>query len=272
MKACGISVYRITIPILFLACLVSLSSYYLQENILPYSNKKAEDVWSRINDRPPASFSTADRRWVMGRNRDRMYHYQYFDPIVTGFSKFSVFDFDPEAWTLKRLVYAEKAYLADNTFSLSEGWLRRLADNRPTAFVQRERFDIEVEESRGYFLRISKIPEQMSYNELRNYIRQIKEKDFEAVRFEVDLRSKISFPLASLVMVLLGIPFAFTMGKRGTLVGIGLSFVIAMIYWGMIAIFKSLGYVGYLSPFLAAWGPTFIFGAIGLYFILNVRT
>ena len=62
------------------------------------------------------------------------------------------------------------------------------------------------------------------------------------------------------------------MGKKGTLVGLGLSMGIVIIYWGAIGVFKSLGYVNYLSPFWAAWGPNILFGLVGLYFIFTLRT
>ena len=62
------------------------------------------------------------------------------------------------------------------------------------------------------------------------------------------------------------------MGKRGTLVGIGIGIAIAMIYWVSIGIFKSLGNVGFLSVFLAAWGPHLIFGLGGAYLLLTIRT
>jgi len=112
----------------------------------------------------------------------------------------------------------------------------------------------------------------MSFRELRHYIGQIEDKGFETLKFKVDLNFKLTFPLASLIMALLGIPFAFSMGKRGTLVGIGLSVVIAIVFWGATATFRSLGYVNYLSPFLAAWGPSLIFGAVGLYLISTLKT
>jgi len=129
-----------------------------------------------------------------------------------------------------------------------------------------------LKEEKSYFVKGMKKASQMHYGELKEYIKKLKESHFETTRFKVDLHYKISFPLASFVVVLLGIPFAFTMGKRGTLVGIGLSFVIAIVYWGALGIFKSLGYAGYISPFLGAWGPNLIFGLIGLYLILSLRT
>jgi lipopolysaccharide export LptBFGC system permease protein LptF len=88
----------------------------------------------------------------------------------------------------------------------------------------------------------------------------------------VALYFKLSFPLVSLIMALIGIPFAFSMGKRGALVGIGLSMVIVVVYWVAVGIFRSLGSAGLLSPLLAAWGANLIFGLLGLYLLFTLRT
>jgi len=62
------------------------------------------------------------------------------------------------------------------------------------------------------------------------------------------------------------------MGRKGALVGIGLSIVIAIVYWAAIAIFRGLGNASYLNAFLAAWGPNLIFGLAGLYLVFTLRT
>jgi lipopolysaccharide export LptBFGC system permease protein LptF len=95
---------------------------------------------------------------------------------------------------------------------------------------------------------------------------------FQTTRFKVDLESKISFPFVSLVMTLLAIPFAFSMGKRGALVGLGLSIAVGIVYWFALAVFRSLGYAAFLSPFLASWGPNLIFAPLGLYLLFRQRT
>jgi lipopolysaccharide export LptBFGC system permease protein LptF len=95
---------------------------------------------------------------------------------------------------------------------------------------------------------------------------------FDTVRFRVELSSKVSFPFVALIMTLLGLPFAFAMGKSGALVGIGISLTISIIYWVAIGVFRSLGNVSFLTPFLAAWGPNLIFGLIGLYLLFRLRT
>jgi len=139
-------------------------------------------------------------------------------------------------------------------------------------FENRAVMSLVLNENKSYFLKEWKEPDQMRYGELKSYIADIEERGFETVRFKVDLNYKLSFPLSSLIMVILGIPFAFSMGKRGTLFGLGLSVVIGMFYWGAIGIFKSLGYADFLNVFLAAWGPNLLFGLIGLYLLFTLRT
>jgi LPS export ABC transporter permease LptF/LPS export ABC transporter permease LptG len=272
MKACGISLYRIIIPVLVLAGMVSFCSFYLQENILPYANEKADRVWDEINDIHPRRHGYLDLRWVLSRAKDRVYHYRYFNPETSTFSQISVFDIDPSSWSIRRRFYADKGYLEEGELRLSDAWVREFEGSRMTGFEESDSITLTGVEGKGYFMQDRENPDQMSYRDLHRYIEEIEERGFETVKFKVDLNSKISFPLASFIMALLGIPFAFKMGKRGTLVGLGLSMVIAMAYWGTIAIFKSMGYVNYLSPFLAAWGPNFIFGCIGLYLLSTLRT
>jgi lipopolysaccharide export LptBFGC system permease protein LptF len=255
-----------------LSCFVSFCSFYVQENILPDSNKRAEQVWSEIQDMPARSYGNLDRRWLLSKMEDRIYHYRYFDRNASAFSQISVFEIDPGSWTLKKRVFSEKGYLEGQNLSMLDAWTREFDGFRVTWFEKQETIQLSETEEKEYFLKEWEEPDQMSFVELREYIGEIEDKGFDTLKFKVDLNFKLTFPLASLIMTLLAIPFAFSMGKRGTLVGIGLSVVIAIIFWGAVATFRSLGYVNYLSPFLAAWGPSFIFGAVGLYLISTLKT
>jgi LPS export ABC transporter permease LptG len=272
MKTSGMSVYRIIIPVLVLSLIISFFSFYIQENVLPFSSKKAETTWNKINDISPPDYNRLDRRWVAGKNGNRLYYYRYFDQDKALFKNMTILDIDRESWVLRRRIYAEKAEISGNKLILNDLWERGFEQNRPASFDRKESMSLTLDEEKSHFVKGVKKASQMHFGELREYIAELKESHFETTRFRVDLHYKVSFPLACLVVVLLGIPFAFIMGKRGTLVGIGLSFVIAIIYWGAIGIFKSLGYAGYLSPFLGAWGPNLVFGLIGIYLIINLRT
>jgi len=274
MKACGISVYRAVVPVILMAVLVGGLAFHIQERVLPQSNKKAEEIWNKINDVSPRSYSYINRRWVANKGRDRFYHYSYFDPAKAVFSQLSVFDMDTTHWALKRRFYADKGALAGNVLRLENGWLREFAGETPKNSSLRvfKTMELPLQEAKNYFTKESREPSQMTFRELRQYVREVQEMGFETVSFRVDLSSKISFPFVALVMTLLGIPFAFSMGKRGALVGIGVSLAIAMVYWVAIGVFKNLGYVNFLNVFFAAWGPNLIFGLLGLYLLFRLRT
>ncbi len=272
MKACGVSLYRIILPLIILGTLFSLVSFYNQERVLPFANKKAEEIWNQINDRPAQSYNYLDRRWILGRSRDRVYHYTYFDPVPGLFSKLFIYDIEPASWTLKRILYADRGRLTQETLGLQNLWDRELSGPEVRSFRKADALDLKVAERPDYFIKEWKAPNMMDHSELRSYIAEIEEGGFETTRFRVDLNFKLSFPLVCLIMILLGIPFAFSMGRRGTLVGIGLSIAIAMVYWGAIAVFRSLGYVRILTPFLAAWAPNLIFGLLGIYLLFKMRT
>jgi lipopolysaccharide export LptBFGC system permease protein LptF len=255
-----------------MAALVSLFSFALQERLLPSANKKAEETWNGINDRPARSYNFLDRRWVLSKKKDRIYHYSYYEPKSSVFSQLTVYDVTLSSWSLARRRYADKARLAGNTLELLTGWSRSFTSEATTRFEVFKEMNLQLEEEPGYFVKEWKEPSLMNYGELKNYTAEVAEMGFETTRFKVDLSSKISFPFVSLIMALLAIPFAFSMGKRGTLVGLGLSIVIAMIYWGALGVFRSLGYVNFLSAFLSAWGPNLIFGPVGLYLLFRLRT
>jgi hypothetical protein len=57
----------------------------------------------------------------------------------------------------------------------------------------------------------------MSYDELRRYIHDLEQSGFDVVRLRVQLQKKIAYPLITLVMAVLAIPFALSAGKRSAL-------------------------------------------------------
>ncbi len=112
----------------------------------------------------------------------------------------------------------------------------------------------------------------MPYGELKSYIHSLQQSGFDVEELRVELYRKISFPVVSLIMAILGLPFAFSVGRRGALHGLAFSILIGMIYWGAFGVFEVMGASGMLAPVLAAWAPNLLFGTGGLYLLLTVRT
>ena len=267
MKACGISVYRAILPLAFCSLVLGGLAFYMQENILPRANLRAAELRNRLNDAPVQSYGYEYRRWVSNKAGDRFYNYSYFDPKTSTFNHLSIFDLDLGRWTMNRRVFARKGVLAGDTLRLEDGWVEEFAGGVRERYEASKTFDLKLQPGEEIFLREEKDTGQMTYRELGRQIKDVAGMGFETARLRVDLMSKVSFPFVALIMTLVGVPFAFSMGKKGALVGIGVGLGIAVIYWVAIGVFRSLGYVGFLGPFLAAWGPNLVFGFAGLTFL-----
>jgi lipopolysaccharide export LptBFGC system permease protein LptF len=112
----------------------------------------------------------------------------------------------------------------------------------------------------------------MNYEELRRYIRDLQQSGFDVVRLRVQLNKKLSFPLITLIMAVLAIPFSLSAAKKGAITGIAVAVGIAVIYTVVSRLFEAMGDLSQLPPALAAWSPDIIFAMVGAYLILRIPT
>src|SRR5688572_10146962 len=112
----------------------------------------------------------------------------------------------------------------------------------------------------------------MGYPALRDYTRQLQASGFDVVPQEVAIARKLAFPFVTLVMTLIAVPFATTIGRSGAMGGIGVGIVLAITYWTVISAFAAFGSGGALPPLLAAWAPNLLFASGAAYLLLTVKT
>jgi lipopolysaccharide export LptBFGC system permease protein LptF len=112
----------------------------------------------------------------------------------------------------------------------------------------------------------------MSYTELRAYTERLDAGGGDVISQRAALARKVSFPFVTLVMALIAVPFAVTIGRSGAMAGIGVAIVVAIAYWVVSSIFTALGAGGAMPAQLAAWAPNVLFAAAAIYLLLTVRT
>jgi len=274
IKASGVSLYRLTLPIFLLASLLSVGLFLFEHFYIPEANRRQDAVRNRIKGRPAQTFLRPDRRWILGQD-SRIYYYNYFAPNEQVLGGVTVFEFDPETFRLTRRISAARAHwetaLAGWVFE--DGWVRELRSDAVREFQTfPARLFPELHEPPSYFLKEVKQSSQMNSLELRRYREDLRQSGFDVVSLDVQFHKKFSFPLFALIMALIGVPFAFSLGKKGALTGIAVSLGIAIIYWGVSSLFEALGNLNQLPAVAAAWSPDLIFGLGGLYFLLRVET
>ena len=130
----------------------------------------------------------------------------------------------------------------------------------------------DLPETPSYFKKEVKQYSEMNYEELHKYIRDLQQSGFDVVRLRVELNKKLSYPLITLIMAVLAIPFSLSTGKRGAVTGVAVAVGIAVFYTVVSRLFEAMGNLSQLPPALAAWSPDLIFILVGGYLILKVPT
>src|SRR5581483_3147567 len=123
----------------------------------------------------------------------------------------------------------------------------------------------EIHEAPDYFTKEALEAQEMNFGQLDRYIRDLRQSGFDTMRLRVALWHKLAYPLIAVVMAILAIPFALTMGRRGSLTGIAVAIAVALAYWVVEGLFGAMGNVNYLPAAVAAWSPDILFGLIGGY-------
>ncbi len=274
MKATGVSIYRATLPVIVLSGIFAVGLFVVDQLYIPHTNRRQEVLRNQIKGKPPQTYLQADRKWIFGQN-NQIYYYQVFDPDTDRFGGISVFEFDPATFQLTRRVHADAAHWEPGLkkWVFENGWVRSLHG----ASIQEYRtFDVstfnELDEDPTYFKKEVRQSSEMDYEELRRYIQDLQQSGFETVRLRVQLQKKLAYPLITLVMAVLAIPFSAQSRRGGALGGVAIALGIAIVYWVTAGLFEAMGNANQLPSMLAAWAPDFIFGLAGGYLLLRVPT
>ncbi len=272
-KSLGLSLYRMSLPTLLGALIVMAVSAFLQARVLPVTNQWVAQLDDEIRGRATVrSYRRADRRWLFGQGK-YIYHYFRYDEDEEELQQLQVLEFDDDGTELVSRFYADSMSFVGDTWKANDAWAREFAEGRITSYKS---FDepvlVDYPEAPAYFQSEEKLPLAMTFGELRDYVAEIKQSGKAVPELEVELVNKFAYPLISLVMGLVALPFSFRLGRRGALYGIGVGVVLGMAFLSVYAFSRTLGETGAVPPLLAVAAPNLLFAVLALYLFLDVET
>jgi LPS export ABC transporter permease LptG/LPS export ABC transporter permease LptF len=271
LKAAGLSLYRISLPVLGLGVAVALGAGLFQELALPILNERGEEVDRvKIRGQAPRHLQSRQRLWVRSSD-SRFYRIALLHPGTNDMYGVTILELDRDFRLTDRLD-ARRAHWTPAGWELSEGALREIARDGQVQTVPFVWTALDIKEEMEDFIRIQKSVTSMSYRELKEYITRLEAAGFQARKYLVELYSKLSFPLVNLVMVLVAIPFALQSPRGGRLFGIGLAIAIMAGYLVVHYVALAFARADLLPPLLAAWTANIIFMGIGVSLLLRART
>jgi LPS export ABC transporter permease LptF/LPS export ABC transporter permease LptG len=278
LKAGGMSLYRVSLPIFALAGLVTLGALGFQERLLPTLNQRAVEVdEAKIKRRTLPQLQKRTQIWYRGQDdrsgESRIYHIDLLDPASRDMNGVSILALDGDfgmrrRWDAKVMAWSDA----------SESWRLRGGMRRDFEVGQADRIQefretmVRLPERFQDFAQIPRAPDVMNYVELRDYIGRLQQAGHQVGKYLVDLYSKLAFPLAAPVMVLVGIPFALQSPRGGRVIGIALCLALGLGYFVVHSAAVALARTDLLPPIVAAWSANFLFATLGLFLYLRART
>jgi len=276
MKACGISLYRATAPMLLCAAIVGGMLFALDATVLGGANRRAETLRNQM--RGFGSITALNQPWLLGDD-GAVYHIRAFDRFRHELLELNIWRLDPPMSHLLQQTFADRAiFVGDRpgvspaTWELEHGWTRTFdASGRLSGLTTFPSQRGELQQA-AYFAQEPPDARFMTFRELERDTARLAASGLDVLDQQVALARKVAFPFVTIIMTLIAIPFAVTIGRSGTMAGIGVGVALALTYWGAISISAAFGAGGALAPALSAWAPNLLFGAGAVYLLLTVRT
>lgn len=270
MKACGVSLYRMALPLLLVTLLISAGHFCYNEFLYPPANKKRLEIKNftikRKSKKALTSVSNIHRQIAPGY----FYTIKSFD--VRRRTGKDVKVYKRSGRQLSRLVTGKELAYEDNQWLALDGIERNFVGTPGETY---RKFDTLIlseinEVPDDLAIKIGK-PEDMGYEELRTYIALMKRTGGPYIREAVDLKIKLAYPLASFLVVLVCIPFAANPTRGGIAVSIATGAGISLIYFIMFRVLQSAGYNEKIPEVVAVWGINSLFLLIGIVSMASAR-
>ncbi|MFN0314912.1 MAG: LPS export ABC transporter permease LptG [Burkholderiales bacterium] len=260
MRTAGVSILGVSRSLAGVGIVLALTTLIVGEYLAPISEEAAQRLRLKQTSSVVAQ-SFRSGLWVKDNlsfvNVGRVMHDSSLQEI-----KIYEFDEDYRLHTIRQAKVA--VYTGGNQWNLQEVVQTKFGGNRSS--VEREGHLKWTSVLTPDILSVLLVPPQrMSLWTLFSYIQHLRKNGQDSARYEIALWTKVVYPIAVLVMMVLALPFAYMNARAG---GIGgRIFAGIMLGLGFHLLNRLFGHVGFLAawpPFLTAMLPTLLFLVVGI--------
>ena len=256
MKAGGLSVYRLLVPILMVTLVVCGLFALFYNRVASPAFHEAHLLQNNVRPR-------RGRNIVFKGKGDRIFYAQRIALDARKIQHLTIYEHDTEG-KLDRVTFAQTAEWTPTHWQLTDGYIRHFEKGVEVGYEAFDTHVIERHEDPARFIGSEKDPRAMTIEELRQQIAYKQEAGQISRKEQVKLYHKTAYPFAAVVVVMLGAPIAIRFGRAGFFAGLVIAFFLSFIYWALsFATLEGLSESGKLHPFLACWGANILYALVG---------
>lgn len=265
MRACGIGLNRIAKPIFIFALIMSITSFAINETVVPITTKQSKDlalwalgqknipegkqnfIFKELNDK-----GSLKRLFYVGNCKHKVLH------------NITVLDMSKDDTI--QVLQAQDGSTSPAGWEFNRGAIYTVAQEGKilnTTFFEKSVAQFGIDLSNELKQNVAK---EHNFVSLIKYMMKHKNQ-IEADRniYLVQLYDKIALPITTIVLVLVGVPLAITPPRVRYNRGFLFSILIIFTYYLIRALSISFGEAGSISPFFAAWMANIVLVTLGTF-------
>lgn len=263
MRACGIGLNRIAKPIFIFAILMSLSSFFINETVVPVMTRQSKDLalWALGQKNIPEG----KENFVFKEINDNGTLKRLF---YVGFCKkktlYNVTVLDNAKDDTIQVLQARQGKTSPDGWVFEKGAAYTIANSgqvlNTTLFdTSTVKFGLDLSKELN-----KNTAKEMNFTKLAKYLVSTNISDVDRRIYTIELFDKIALPITTIVFVLVGVPLAITPPRVRYNRGFLFSILIIFAYYVVRALSISFGEAGSMTPFIAAWLPNIILTIWGI--------
>jgi lipopolysaccharide export system permease protein len=271
IKASGVSLYRFMTPFIVTTLFISFFSIYFAGYVVPKANQTKVNIERKYLNK---GFIFAGSNIFFQDSRTRIVNISFFEAASNQANRTSIQEYDADDLTkmVSRIDAASMKYDSSTSSWIAKNGVERFFnDTGQTA----EYFDTirlkNLNFSPADLLSKQQKPEEMNLSELKNLIKSQESTGNDPTRTLIEYYSRFSFPMASLICVVFGLPISANKRRGGVAVQVGINILVTFIYLVFMKVSQAFGKNGALDPLVTAWFANLIFLTAALINLPRVR-
>ena len=273
-RACGVSLYRLAIPVMGVALMVYAVSSYFAFSLRPWAN---EHLREKLYELSQTRTSAGLKEKVFNDNFPGLIVYiDQMSDVDSSLKGVMISDAqDPHQQSTivaKRGVLIPEKHGGSITLRLFDGSIFGVeAKTDATHVTSFKTYDLSVNPAES--LGVSEQdPGEMTYSQLRKTIAAAVaagKRDYEA---ETELAGKFTVPFATMLFALLGVSLGLKPARGGHSERFGVSVALFFLYYSLMRVGETLAQRGKLNAFVAMSIPDIVFTALAFWLFYRAAT
>ena len=268
MKAAGVNVRQLTMPLLALGALISIGVFFAGEKYIPHANEQRRLIRGNFSkdaapEQPQKAVREYRRNFFYFGTPDIMYVFNEFCTEPQFFRKISRYTFT-ENGIAERVDAAEAEFDSTGGWSFTYGQSHVFSEDGMSTAAFATLSDTVLKTDPPEMVKRLKSVEEMSYWELSGFIEAARRRGEQVQKYMAELEFKIALPVMNFVVILFGLSLSARSGRKGGAALFGLGLLLSFIYWMLSRFALVFAQNGYIPTLWGAWIGNAIFLILGI--------